>query len=168
MFRATVCPSSGEITVFMRHLIFVTMCGWRSGMQGGMLSPPCIPDSHLHRVALHPAYQTVIHTEWHSTLHTRQSSTHSDKYQVSHRYSCFSWWWAHSRPKHVKKRNKHSKKNWAPSWLYLQDYTRMHGQQNIKLHLRLSLPSWLFPSTSSTKALYVHYLPSHVTQYSPI
>jgi len=30
-------------------------------------------------------------------------------------------------------RNKHSKKNCAPSWLHLQDYTGMHGQQNIKI-----------------------------------
>jgi hypothetical protein len=29
-------------------------------------------------------------------------------------------------------RNKHNKKNCAPSWLYLQDYAGMHGQQNIK------------------------------------
>ena len=55
------------------------------------------------------------------TLHTRQSSTQNNKYQVSHWYSYFSWWWAHSRPKHVEKRNKHTKKNCAPSWLYLQD-----------------------------------------------
>jgi hypothetical protein len=32
----------------------------------------------------------------------------------------------------VEKRNKHTKKNCAPSWLYLQDYTELHGQQNIK------------------------------------
>jgi hypothetical protein len=32
-----------------------------------------------------------------------------------------------------RKRNKHTKKNYAPSWLYLQDYTRIHGQQNIKV-----------------------------------
>jgi len=51
MFRATMCPSSEEITVFMRHLIFDTLCGWMSGMQGGMsLIPPCIPDSHPHSV----------------------------------------------------------------------------------------------------------------------
>ena len=25
MFRATMCPSSGEKTVFMRHLVFVTL-----------------------------------------------------------------------------------------------------------------------------------------------
>jgi hypothetical protein len=38
----------------------------------------------------------------------------------------------HSRLKHIEKRNKHTKKNCAPSWPYLQDYTRMHGQENIK------------------------------------
>jgi hypothetical protein len=36
MFRATVCPSSGEITVSIRHLVFVTPCRWPSGVQGGM------------------------------------------------------------------------------------------------------------------------------------
>jgi len=69
-----------------------------------------------------------------STLHTRQSSTQSDKYQVSHRYSYFSCWWANSHPKHVEKRNKHTKRNCASSWLYLQDYTGMHGQQTIKIN----------------------------------
>jgi len=59
---------------------------------------------------------------------TRQSSIQSDKYQVSHRNSCFSWWWAHSCPKHAEKRNKLTKKNCAPSWLYIQDYTEMHSQ----------------------------------------
>jgi len=29
-------PQSGEITVFMRHLVFVTLYGWLSGMQGGI------------------------------------------------------------------------------------------------------------------------------------
>jgi len=43
---------------------------------------------------------------------------------------------AHSRPKHVEKRNNHTNKNCAPSWLYLQDYAGMHGQQNIKLNFR--------------------------------
>jgi len=58
---------------------------------------------------------------FHSTLHTRQSSIQSDKCQELHRYSYCSWWWAHSRLKHVGKRNKHTKKNCAPSWLYLQE-----------------------------------------------
>jgi hypothetical protein len=81
-----MCPSSGEITVSMRHLVLVTLCGWLSGMQGG---------------------------------------TKSDKYHVLHRYSYFSWWWAHSCLKHVEKRSNHTKKNCAPSWLHLQDYTGM-------------------------------------------
>ena len=44
MFRATMCPSSGENTVPMRHLVFVTLYRWQSGMHGG------IPDSHPYRV----------------------------------------------------------------------------------------------------------------------
>jgi len=42
MFRATVCPSSGETTVFMWHLVLLRYSGWNE---------------------FHPAYQTVIHTE---------------------------------------------------------------------------------------------------------
>jgi hypothetical protein len=86
MFRATMWPSSGEITVSIRHLVFVTLCVWPPGRQGG-----------FKLVSSQPAYQTVIHT-------------HSDKYQVSYWYSYFSWWWAHSCPKHVENRNKHTKK----------------------------------------------------------
>jgi len=48
MFRANICPSSGENTVRMRHLVFVTLYKLLSGMQGGI--PPCIPDSHLYTV----------------------------------------------------------------------------------------------------------------------
>ena len=35
MFQTTMCPSSGDITVSMRQLVFVTPCGWLSGMHGG-------------------------------------------------------------------------------------------------------------------------------------
>jgi hypothetical protein len=118
------------------------------------------------------------------TLHTRQSSTQTDKYEVSYSYSYFSWWWARSCPKRVEKINKHTnilcrwlvcrvpwvpdshlhrlintkcridtvispddghvvvrrvekinkhtKKNCAQIWFYLQDYTGMQDQQNIK------------------------------------
>jgi len=34
MFQVTMCPSSGEITVSMWHLVLVTLYGWLSGMQG--------------------------------------------------------------------------------------------------------------------------------------
>jgi hypothetical protein len=60
-----------------------------------------------------------------------RSSTQSDKYQVSHRHSCFSWWWAHTRPQHGEKRNKHSKINCAPSWFYLQHYTWGGGGRTV-------------------------------------
>jgi hypothetical protein len=45
MFRATICTSSRETTVFMRNSVIVILCGWLSGMQGG-----CIPDSHPYRI----------------------------------------------------------------------------------------------------------------------
>ena len=52
----------------------------------------------------HSVWITVWYAGWNET---RQPSTQSDKHQVSHRYSYFSWWCAHNRPKHVEKRNKH-------------------------------------------------------------
>ena len=36
MFRATMCPSSGENTVPIQHLVLVTLYRWLSGMQGRM------------------------------------------------------------------------------------------------------------------------------------
>jgi hypothetical protein len=102
MFLGTMCPSSGETSVFMRHLVLVILCGWLSGMQGGMT---------------------------HSTLHTRQSSTQNNKYQVSHKHSCFSWWWAHSSPKHVE----------------IDKYT------NNKLHTKLALFTRSYKDARSAK-----------------
>jgi hypothetical protein len=53
---------------------------------------------------------------------SRPDATHTEwQIPVSHRYSNFSWWWAHGWPKHVEKRNKYTKHNCAPSWIYLQD-----------------------------------------------
>jgi len=66
----------------------------------------CFGQLHVH----HQEKQLCLCDTWylsfcvddcHSTLHTRQSSTQNDKYQVSHKHSCFSWWWARSRPIHV-------------------------------------------------------------------
>jgi len=34
MFRATMCPSSGETTVFIWHLVLAILYGWLYGMQG--------------------------------------------------------------------------------------------------------------------------------------
>jgi hypothetical protein len=85
MFRATMYPSSGEITVSMRHLVFVILYGCLSGMH--------TRDRHPYRMT--------------------NTKCRIDSY--------FSWWWAHSRPKHAEKRNKNNKKNCVPNWLYLQD-----------------------------------------------
>jgi len=46
MFRATMCPSSGENTLPMRHLVFVTLY---NDCLGGRKFPP--------------VYQTVIYIE---------------------------------------------------------------------------------------------------------
>jgi len=72
MFRATICPSSGELTVSMQYLVCVTrvtLCGRPSGM--------------CH--SCHSLWTTVWYAG--SNLHARQSSTQSDIYQVSHWYS---------------------------------------------------------------------------------
>jgi len=44
MFWATMCPSSGEITVSVQHVVIVTLCGWLSSL------PPSRTDSHPYRV----------------------------------------------------------------------------------------------------------------------
>jgi len=48
MFRATMCPSSGENTVPMRHLYLSLY----------------IDDCLVCRAEFRPAYQTVIYIEW--------------------------------------------------------------------------------------------------------
>jgi len=47
MFRATPCSSSGESTVSIQHLVYVTLCRWPFSVHVG------------------PAHETVTDTEWH-------------------------------------------------------------------------------------------------------
>jgi len=73
------------------------------------------------------------------TLHIRESSTQNKKYQVSHKHSCISWWWAHSQPKHVKN-DKYNKNKYARNKLCndLALFTRLYrviGQQNKKFYI---------------------------------
>jgi len=136
MFRTPLCPSSGA----QEYYTAVAACGisccgfqvaglvWSWGWNEWV-----IWDAWYLLFFMDDCL--VCGVEWmqfHSTLHTRQSSIQNNKYQVSYKHSCYSWWWAYSRPKHVET-DKYTKKNCAPSCLYLQDYTGMHGQQNIKL-----------------------------------
>jgi plasmid maintenance system antidote protein VapI len=72
MFRATMCPSSGELIVSIRHQVYVTLYSWPFGVQVWM------------------------RLQSHSNLHTKRSSIQSDIHQMSYWYNWFSWWWAHT------------------------------------------------------------------------
>jgi len=51
MFRAAMCPSSGEVIVSIRHLVHVTLYRWPFGVQVWMrLIQTCAPNGHLYRV----------------------------------------------------------------------------------------------------------------------
>jgi len=55
MFRADMCPSSGELIVSIRHLVYVTLYRWSSGVQVWMrllcsLIQTCTSDGHLYTV----------------------------------------------------------------------------------------------------------------------
>jgi hypothetical protein len=78
-------PSSGGTTVFMWHLVLVILYRWLTGMQDGMK---------------------------HSILHTRQSAIQNNKHQLSHKYSCSSWWWTCRGLKHVEVINKIDEIHW--------------------------------------------------------
>jgi hypothetical protein len=73
MFRGTMFPSSGETTIFMRHLVLVILCGWRYGMQGGSLCDTwyllfCVDDCLASRVEVYATLGTcssVWMTVWH-------------------------------------------------------------------------------------------------------
>jgi hypothetical protein len=53
MFRAAMCPSSGELIVSIRHLVYVTVYRWLFGVQV--------------QSCRFPAHQTAFYTEWHIT-----------------------------------------------------------------------------------------------------
>jgi len=108
-FWVTMCPSSGEIIVFVRHFVPVILYGWLSGMQGG--------------ISFHPAYQ------------------------MSHKYSYFSWWWAHSRPKHVE----------------IDKYTKNKLCTTLALFTRMYRDTW---STKRKILLNVHLINLQMWKYS--
>jgi len=60
MFRAAMCPSSGELILSIQHVVYVTLYRWQFGVQVWM------------RLLSHP------------NLHTKQSSIQSDIYQMSY------------------------------------------------------------------------------------
>jgi hypothetical protein len=72
---------------------------------------------------------TCIQGGMDSTLYTKLSSTQNNKYQVSRKHSCFSWWWAYVCPKYVE----------------IDKYT------TNKLHTKLVLFTRLYRDARSTK-----------------
>ena len=43
-----MCPSSGELNVSVRHLVYAALCRLPSGVQ--VYIPTCVLDGHVHRV----------------------------------------------------------------------------------------------------------------------
>ena len=112
MFHATMCPSSGEITAFMRHLVLLTLCGWLSGMQGGM-----------KLLSFHPAYHSHPHRIISTKCRINAVVSPDDGHIVT---------------RNMQRLLNILRINCAPIWLYLQDYTVIHGHQNIKYWLVVS------------------------------
>ena len=65
VFRAAMCPTSGKWIVSIRHLVYVTLCGWpldvqvwmrlvRPGWGGGILPPQYTPTSVYSRLSILP------------------------------------------------------------------------------------------------------------------
>ena len=136
MFRATMCPLSGETAVFVRHLVLVILSRW-----GVTLTPHplLVPWSWKGRAILllplwpvPPVQSLIACTRRNSCVYTTLGTCYSvyNKYQVSHEHSCFSWWWAHSLPKHVET-DKYTKKTLCTK---LDSFTRLYGDARSTKH----------------------------------
>jgi len=53
---------------YQKYLVLVILCGWLSGMQGGI--PPCIPEV---LGTCYSVWMTVWYAGWNSTLHTKST-----------------------------------------------------------------------------------------------
>jgi len=93
-------------------------------------------------------------------LYTRQNN----KYQVSHKYSCSSWWWTWRSPKHVEVINNIDELYWeycAPSWFHLQDYIQRCTINRIKKN-----PPWYNLHVQNTTAPVIWQFPVHIWHLS--
>jgi len=131
MFLATMCPSSGETTVFLRHLVLVR---WLFAMKGGISFQP----TH---------YQQKIT----STKCRKNTVVSPDD--------------GHIVARNMQRLINILRINCAPSWLYLQDYKEMHGQQNIQFRQQFLSKNSRHCSIGCSiphKVYYFCYLPSFV------
>ena len=142
MFRASMCPSSGENYCIYATRVFVTLYGWRLvcwlDFQSIHVSGIHVPI--IRRKLLYLCDTGICHSVWvasgllvgmkTSGICSATDQTppiQSDKCQYRIDTVISSWWWAHGCPKHVEKRNKYTKQNCATSWTYLEDYIGMYG-----------------------------------------
>jgi len=94
-------------------------------------------------------------------LHTRRSSARSDKYQVSHWYSLFSWWRAHGCPKHVENRNKRTWKICSSIWFIYkevnQPLTVLSGPNALTWHINKAagVTNQVTPANAQFHNLYI-------------
>jgi hypothetical protein len=107
MFWATSCSSSGEPIVSIQRLVYVTPCTWSSDMQ--VRKEPSsfltyISDGHVHRVT-----------------YTRRCIDTIDSPDDEHEVT-----------RNVEDWNK--QKEMCVKLVIYQNYTEMHGQQNLKSH----------------------------------
>jgi hypothetical protein len=104
MFRSAMCPSSGELIVSIRHMVYVTLYRCAGGIDVHMVYVTLYRceggiDVHMVYVTLyrcaggidvHMVYVTLYRcagldeTASHPNLHTKQSSIQSDIYQISY------------------------------------------------------------------------------------
>jgi len=97
MFRATMCPSSGDY-VFMWHLVLVILCGWLvCRTECNCTLPPCIPDSRPHRITSAKCLINTVVSPDDGHIVARNMQRLINILRI----------------------------NCVPSWLYLQDYTGM-------------------------------------------
>jgi len=87
-------------------------------------------------------------TVWYAgcALHTTQSSTQNNKYQASQKHSCFSWWWACSRPKRVEI-DKYTKHKFCTKLVL---FAKLYGGARSTKHKIYRWLSWEFFSTFSS------------------
>jgi hypothetical protein len=140
MLRATMCPSSGVTAVFMRRLVLVILCGWLSGMQGGMkITPPCILDSHPHRI-----------TSTKCRINTAVSS--DDEHIVA---------------RSMQRLINILRINCAPSWLYLQNYVRVttcNLKTEVDKHVEMPYALDIIQVTETVKIIGLWQLRPHFTR----
>jgi hypothetical protein len=159
MFWATSCSSSGESVVSIQHLVCVTLCRCPSSMQVGK---ELLPDLHTRRSPTQSdTYQMLYWYNWFywwwargcskhvenwnkhilPDLHNRRSPTQSDTYRMLYWYNWFSCCWARGCSKHVENWNKPIEKELCVKLVIYKNYTKIHGQQNIKYVLHLCVLS---------------------------